>query len=85
MGNLGAVIEIPCYFIPKLVGLNFGQNNMACQWQHLNCPLVDLRNITFLNPREPNNNILERKSILLFEVLKLDFGVLCQPTKLFYI
>ena len=26
MGNLGAANEIPCYFIPKSVVLNFGQN-----------------------------------------------------------
>ncbi len=71
MFNLGAPIEIPCYFIPKSVGLHFGQ------LQHPNWTLVGLHNITFLNP---NKYILERKSILLVKVLKLDFRVLCQPT-----
>ncbi len=36
MFNLGASMGIPCYFIPKSEGLNFGQNNMGSQWQHLN-------------------------------------------------
>ncbi len=51
-------------FIPKSVGLNFSQNNMGFQWQHL------------------YKDILERKSILLVKVSKLDFRVLCQPTTL---
>ena len=29
MFNLGAPIGIPCYFIPKSTGLNFGENNMV--------------------------------------------------------
>ncbi len=80
MFSLGARIGIPCFFVPKSVGLNFGQNNMGSQWQHLNCTLVGLRNITFFEPLGPKKNILERKSILRVKVLKLDFRVLCQPT-----
>ncbi len=37
-------------------------------------------NIAFSNPQDPDKNILERKSILLVKVLKLDLKVLCQPT-----
>ncbi len=49
MFDLGAAIEIPCYFDQNSGAQISGWNNMGSLWEHLNWTLVDLHNITFSN------------------------------------
>ncbi len=58
----------PMLFWPKVRSIDFA---VGSPWEHLhvNWTLVGLHNITFSDSKDPNKNILERKSILLVEVL----------------
>ncbi len=75
MSNLGAAIEIPCYFRLKSDASNFSQNNMGSPWQLLNWTLIDHHNITFLIGGDPYEDNLKRKSIFFAVLLKFNFVV----------
>ncbi len=61
--DLVAVINIPCYFRPKVRGSIFGQNNMVCLWQPLYLTRIGQYNINFMKVGTTSSDVLQRKSI----------------------
>ena len=78
MTNLGAAIEIPCYFRLRSDASNCSQNNMG-SWEHgMAARKLDIARSPrghFLIGEDPYEDNLKRKSIFFAMLLKLNFGV----------
>ncbi len=67
--DLGAAIDIPCYFKANLKGLILSQNNMGCLWEPLNGTMEFHHNINFPKRDGPSIHILHWKSVIFDVVL----------------
>ncbi len=77
--DLGAVIDIPCYFRPKSRGSIFVQNNMGCLWQPLDLTTWLLHNIGFPKGGGFSIQKLHSKSVIFAVPLNFQNSTSGQP------